>query len=112
MDILQSWEGFGSIIHDVKYVLSDQRLPSDIWLAIGYTGVQIYEKNQSKAIRIIPYEEIESFGGPYLNKFKLVVVGEDAMLFETNKVNELAKLIKSYLSLVMVQRRGSVSSTV
>ena len=29
---------------------------------------------------------IESFGGPYLNKFKLVVGGEDAMLFETNKV--------------------------
>lgn len=33
-----------------------------------------------------PPTRIESFGAPYPNKLKLVVVGEDTMLFETNQV--------------------------
>jgi myosin X len=87
MDIVMQWDGFGCSIQDIKYVLSDQRFPQDLWLAIGCRSVSLYERGKKVPLKTYRYEQIESFGAPYPNKFKFVAIGEDSMLFETSRVS-------------------------
>ena len=81
MDIILSWQGFGSSVHPVKvggallegspslgspphpllplpqYLLSDQRFPVDLWMAIGYKEVAFYPQGKGKPLRSFRYEE-------------------------------------------------------
>jgi hypothetical protein len=74
--------------------------------------VSLYERGKKVPLKTYRYEQIESFGAPYPNKFKFVAIGEDSMLFETSREAELTKLLNAYVSFIMSQRRLSLSSTV
>ena len=81
MDIILAWQGFGSSVHQVKvggallegspslgspphpllplpqYLLSDQRFPVDLWMAIGYKEVAFYPQGKGKPLRSFLYEQ-------------------------------------------------------
>ena len=86
MDIILAWQGFGSSVHPVKvggallegsptltltrlptpphslllfpqYLLSDQRFPVDLWMAIGYKEVAFYPQGKAKPLRSFLYEQ-------------------------------------------------------
>lgn len=80
--------------------------PKELWLAISLEGVGIFPRNQSQRLAFFKYETILSFGAPQANKYKILVDGgPGAMMFETNMVLEIAKLMKEYIKEI-VQRRG------
>ena len=45
-----------------------------------------------------------SFGAPVANKYKIVIDCVGSMLFETNMVLEIAKLMKEYIKTIVSRR--------
>eukprot|EP00118_Oscarella_pearsei_P013163 m.102222 g.102222 ORF g.102222 m.102222 type:complete len:1858 (+) comp37156_c0_seq6:100-5673(+) len=108
MDVVRSWKGYGSTLFDVEYK-QDHRYPKDLWLAVNSRNVALYKRADLDPIVSYPYEQILSFGAPVANTYKLIVEGNIAVSVETQKVLEVAKLMKAYINAIVKERRTSVA---
>eukprot|EP00049_Salpingoeca_infusionum_P017514 m.353252 g.353252 ORF g.353252 m.353252 type:complete len:1850 (+) comp16718_c0_seq1:158-5707(+) len=104
MQIIQTWEGYGCNLFEVTQTLRKE-WPKELWLGISLEGVSIFPKNQRERLAFFRYETVLSFGAPVSNKYKIVVDGSGAMLFETNMVLEIAKLMKEYIKTIVSRSR-------
>jgi myosin X len=105
MDIIKTWNGYGANLFEVEQV-SNPKWPKELWLAISLEGVGIYPRYERKPLAFYRYETVLSFGAPVANKYKIMIDGVGSMLFETNMVLEIAKLMKEYIKTI-VQRRNT-----
>ncbi|EDQ90136.1 uncharacterized protein MONBRDRAFT_36712 [Monosiga brevicollis MX1] len=104
MSIIQSWEGYGSNLFEVTQT-GKKDWPKEIWLGISLEGVSIFPVNERERLAFHRYESVLSFGAPVPNKYKILVEGDGSMVFETNMVLEIAKLMKSYIKEVVSRRQ-------
>jgi myosin X len=100
MAIIQSWEGYGANLFEVEQTTT-KAWPKELWLAISLRGVGIFERHAPKRLAYYSYETVLSFGAPVANKYKIMVDNVGSMLFETNMVLEIAKLMKEYIRRVV-----------
>jgi len=103
MNIIQSWEGYGANLFDVEQATHKQ-WPKELWLAISLNGVGIYARGEAKQLAFYKYESVLSFGAPVANKYKIMVDNVGSILFETNMVLEIAKLMKEYIKEIVARR--------
>jgi len=104
MDIIHSWNGYGSNLFDVEQT-SKKDWPKELWLAISLEGVGIFPRNERKCLAFHRYESVLSFGAPVANKYKIMVDQYGSMLFETNMVLEIAKLMKEYIKEIVTRNK-------
>jgi len=104
MRIITAWPGWGCNIFDVVQA-SRKDWPKELWLAISLEGVGIFKRNSRDRLAFFPYQSILSFGAPVNNKYKILVDGSGTMLFETQQVLEIAKLMKEYIKEIVSRRR-------
>lgn len=104
MDIIHSWNGYGANLFDVEQT-SKKEWPKELWLAISLEGVGIFPRNDRKCLAFYRYESVLSFGAPVANKYKIMVDNVGSMLFETNMVLEIAKLMKEYIKEIVTRNR-------
>jgi len=102
MQIITSWSGWGCNLFDVTQA-TRKDWPKELWLAISLEGVGVYKRNSRERLDFYPYQAILSFGAPVNNRYKILVDGAGAMLFDTNDVLQIAYLMKSYIKEI-VQR--------
>lgn len=106
MDKVHSWNGYGANLFEVEQTtMTAQKWPKELWLAISLEGVGIFPRGERKCLAFYRYETVLSFGAPVANKYKIVIDSVGSMLFETNMVLEIAKLMKEYIKTI-VSRRG------
>eukprot|EP00794_Sanderia_malayensis_P003678 gene3678-4195_t len=103
MQIVQGWSGFGSTMIDVT--TKDPTLPPVLWLGVSFRNVSIYQRGDSRPLKSYSYEDILSFGAPMPSKYKIVVEGRDPIVFETDAVIEIAKLMKAYINEIVRNAR-------
>jgi myosin X len=108
MDVMKSWDGYGSTLFDVEYK-QDSRYPRELWLGISARNVSLYKRGEGQPLASFVYEEILSFGAPVPNIYKLVIEGNEQLSFETQKVLEIAKLMKAYINAIVKERRLQTS---
>lgn len=104
MQIVQSWDGYGANLFEVEQT-SNKAWPKELWLAISLNGVGIFPRGERKRIAFYKYETVLSFGAPVANKYKIMVDNVGSMLFDTNMVLEIAKLMKEYIKEIVTRRR-------
>lgn len=106
MDIIHSWNGYGANLFDVEYVQQTKNgWPKELWLAISLDGVGIFPRNERECLAYYQYESVLSFGAPVANKYKIMVDNVGSMLFETNMVLEIAKLMKEYIKEIVTRNK-------
>jgi len=104
MEIIQAWEGYGANLFEVEQT-SNKMWPNELWLAISLHGVGVFERGKPKRLAFYRYETVLSFGAPVANKYKIMVDNVGSMLFDTNMVLEIAKLMKEYIKEIVTRRR-------
>lgn len=104
MDIIHSWNGYGSNLFEVEQT-SKKEWPKELWLAISLEGVGIFPRNERRCLAFYRYESVLSFGAPVANKYKIMVDNVGSMLFETNMVLEIAKLMKEYIKEIVTRNK-------
>eukprot|EP00039_Didymoeca_costata_P001385 m.52055 g.52055 ORF g.52055 m.52055 type:complete len:1903 (+) comp10770_c0_seq2:130-5838(+) len=104
MEIIHSWNGYGANLFEVVQT-TNTKWPKELWLAVSLEGVGVFPRGERKCLAFYRYETVLSFGAPVANKYKIMIDGVGSMLFETNMVLEIAKLMKEYIKTI-VTRRG------
>uniref|UniRef100_A0A8C1KFI9 Myosin X n=1 Tax=Cyprinus carpio TaxID=7962 RepID=A0A8C1KFI9_CYPCA len=107
MSLVREWEGYGSTLFDVECV--DGVYPGELWLGVSRKGVCVYKRGEAWPLEVFPYEVILSFGAPQPNIYKISVEGRE-LLFNTNMVMDIAKLMKAYISLIVKKRFSTCQS--
>ena len=106
MEKIQSWNGYGANLFDVSHDMTTGPLakaPKDLWLAISAEGVGLFPRNERKCLAMYSYEAVLSFGAPVANKYKIMIDQVGGMIFETNMVLEIAKLMKEYIKNIVAK---------
>ena len=103
MEIIHTWNGYGANLFPVEQN-SKKEWPKKLWLAISLEGVGIFPAGERKCLAFYRYETVLSFGAPVANKYKIMVDGVGSMLFETNMVLEIAKLMKEYIKEIVTRK--------
>jgi myosin X len=103
MDEIHQWNGYGANLFNVEQV-SKKEWPKELWLAISLEGVGIYPRGERKSLAFHRYESVLSFGAPVANKYKIMVDNVGSMLFDTDMVLEIAKLMKEYIKEIVTRR--------
>ncbi|RDD42798.1 Unconventional myosin-X [Trichoplax sp. H2] len=93
MDIIRTWPGSSATIFDVK-VISGGFAVTKVWLAIGYENITIYKRGESVALSTMDYNGITWSGIESNSNYKIIIDKTKSIIFETNQVAEIAKLIK------------------
>uniref|UniRef100_A0A672NVC4 Myosin X n=1 Tax=Sinocyclocheilus grahami TaxID=75366 RepID=A0A672NVC4_SINGR len=107
MSLIKEWQGYGSTLFDVECV--DGVYPGELWLGVSRKGVCLYKRGEAWPLELFPYEVILSFGAPQPNIYKISVEGRE-LLFNTNMVMDIAKLMKAYISLIVKKRFSTCQS--
>jgi len=103
MKIVKGWAGFGATMFDVT--TRDPTLPPELWLGVGFRNVSIYQRGDSRPITSYSYEDISSFGAPKPNRYKIIVESREPIVFDTEAVIEIAKLMKAYINEIVRNAR-------
>lgn len=103
MDEIHGWNGYASNLFNVEQV-SKKEWPKELWLAISLEGVGIYPRGERKCLAFHRYESVLSFGAPVANKYKIMVDNVGSMLFDTDMVLEIAKLMKEYIKAIVTRK--------
>ena len=106
MERIQSWNGYGANLFDVSHDMTTGPLaksPKDLWLAISAEGVGLFPRGERKCLAMYSYEAVLSFGAPVANKYKIMIDQVGGMIFETNMVLEIAKLMKEYIKNIVAK---------
>ncbi|XP_057292691.1 unconventional myosin-X-like isoform X2 [Hydractinia symbiolongicarpus] len=108
MSIVKNWHGFGSTMFNVTS--KDPTMIPELSLGVSFNNVAIYRRDETRPIATYNYEDILSFGAPQPNVYRIVVQGRSPITFETEKVVEIAKLMKAYINeIVKSARRKSAA---
>ncbi|XP_066543583.1 unconventional myosin-X [Amia ocellicauda] len=108
MALVKEWPGYGSTLFDAES--REGGYPSEVWLGVSADAVSVYKRGEPRPLEVFPYEHILSFGAPLPNTYKIAVEDRE-LLFETNLVVDIAKLMKAYISMI-VKKRYSTSRSV
>uniref|UniRef100_A0A8C5CMG5 Myosin X n=1 Tax=Gadus morhua TaxID=8049 RepID=A0A8C5CMG5_GADMO len=88
---------------------TDEAFPSELWLGVSRQAVSLYKRGEPWPLEVFPYEQILSFGAPLPNAYKIAVEGRE-LLFETPLVMDIAKLMKAYISMMVMKRHSNPQS--
>jgi len=107
MAIVKNWPGFGSTVFNV--ISKDPSSPTpELSIGVSFNHVAIYRRDETRPLNTYNYEDILSFGAPQPNLYRIIVQGRSPLQFETDKVVEIAKLMKAYINeIVRSARRKS-----
>ncbi|XP_035383783.1 unconventional myosin-X isoform X2 [Electrophorus electricus] len=108
MNLIREWQGYGSTLFNVECV--DGVYPAELWLGVSRKGVCVHKRGETWPLEVFSYEEILSFGAPQSSMYKISVEGRD-LLFQTQQVMDIAKLMKAYISMI-VQKRFSTCQSI
>jgi myosin X len=106
MEKIQSWNGYGANLFEVSHDMTTGPLaksPKELWLAISAEGVGLFPRGERKCLAMYSYEAVLSFGAPVANKYKIMIDQVGGMIFETNMVLEIAKLMKEYIKNIVAK---------
>ncbi|XP_051985002.1 unconventional myosin-X [Xyrauchen texanus] len=107
MSLIKEWQGYGSTLFDVE--CADGVYPGELWLGVSRNGVCVYKRGEAWPLEAFPFEVILSFGAPQPSIYKISVEGRE-LLFNTNMVMDIAKLMKAYISLIVKKRFSTCQS--
>uniref|UniRef100_A0A8C4ZP39 Myosin X n=1 Tax=Gadus morhua TaxID=8049 RepID=A0A8C4ZP39_GADMO len=107
MALVKEWAGYGSTLFNVES--TDEAFPSELWLGVSRQAVSLYKRGEPWPLEVFPYEQILSFGAPLPNAYKIAVEGRE-LLFETPLVMDIAKLMKAYISMMVMKRHSNPQS--
>ncbi|XP_077581041.1 unconventional myosin-X [Stigmatopora nigra] len=107
MTLVRDWPGYGSTLFAVE--CADGAFPSELWLGVSREAVSVYKRGEPWPLEVFPYERILSFGAPMANTYKIAVEGRE-LVFETQMVMDIAKLMKAYVSMMVKKRYSNCQS--
>lgn len=107
MGLIKEWQGYGSTLFNAE--CADGAYQGELWLGVSRKGVCVYKRGEAWPLELFSYEAILSFGAPQPNIYKISVEGRE-LLFNTNMVMDIAKLMKAYISLIVKKRFSTCQS--
>ncbi|CAK6977025.1 unconventional myosin-X [Scomber scombrus] len=107
MALVKEWPGYGSTLFNVES--RDGAFPSELWLGVSREAISVYKRGEPWPLEVFPYELILSFGAPLPNSYKIAVEGRE-LVFETQMVMDIAKLMKAYISMIVKKRYSNCQS--
>uniref|UniRef100_A0A3Q1FQM0 Myosin X n=1 Tax=Acanthochromis polyacanthus TaxID=80966 RepID=A0A3Q1FQM0_9TELE len=107
MALVKEWQGYGSTLFNVE--CRDGAFPSELWLGVSREAISVYKRGELWPLEVFPYEQILSFGAPLPNAYKIAVEGRE-LVFETQMVMDIAKLMKAYISMIVKKRYSNSQS--
>ncbi|XP_039905239.1 unconventional myosin-X [Simochromis diagramma] len=107
MALVKEWQGYGSTLFNVE--CRDGTFPSELWLGVSREAISVYKRGEPWPLEVFPYEQILSFGAPLSNTYKITVEGRE-LVFETQMVMDIAKLMKAYISMIVKKRYSNCQS--
>ncbi|KAM7379810.1 hypothetical protein PAMP_005332 [Pampus punctatissimus] len=107
MALAKEWPGYGSTLFNVE--CRDGSFPSELWLGVSREAISVYKRGEPWPLEVFPYEQILSFGAPLPNAYKIAVEGRE-LVFETQMVMDIAKLMKAYISMIVKKRYSNCQS--
>ncbi|XP_041659082.1 unconventional myosin-X isoform X3 [Cheilinus undulatus] len=107
MTLVKEWQGYGSTLFNVES--RDGAFPTELWLGISRESISVYKRGEPWPLEVFPYEQILSFGAPLPNAYKIAVEGRE-LVFETQMVMDIAKLMKAYISMIVKKRYSNCQS--
>ncbi|XP_060899643.1 unconventional myosin-X [Labrus mixtus] len=107
MTLVKEWQGYGSTLFNVE--CRDGAFPSELWLGVSREAISVYKRGEPWPLEVFPYEQILSFGAPLPNSYKIAVEGRE-LVFETQMVMDIAKLMKAYISMIVKKRYSNCQS--
>ncbi|XP_068605079.1 unconventional myosin-X [Brachionichthys hirsutus] len=107
MSLVKEWPGYGSTLFNVES--RDGAFPSELWLGVSRDAISVYKRGELWPLEVFPYEQILSFGAPLANAYRIAVEGRE-LVFETQTVMDIAKLMKAYISLIVKKRFSNCQS--
>lgn len=107
MALVKEWPGYGSTLFNVES--RDGAFPSELWLGVSREAISVYKRGEPWPLQVFPYEQILSFGAPLPNAYKITVEGRE-IVFETQMVMDIAKLMKAYISMIVKKRYSNCQS--
>ncbi|XP_041927967.1 unconventional myosin-X isoform X3 [Alosa sapidissima] len=107
MNIIREWKGYGCSLFNVQ--CADGVYPEDLWLAVGQENVGVYKRGEAWPLEVLSYELILSFGAPQPNTL-CISTQERHLLFLTEQVVDIARLMKTYISLIVKRRVSTCQS--
>ncbi|XP_078121206.1 unconventional myosin-X isoform X2 [Sander vitreus] len=107
MVVAKEWQGYGSTLFNVE--CRDGAFPFELWLGVSREAISVYKRGEPWPLEVFPYEQILSFGAPLANAYKIAVEGRE-LVFETQMVMDIAKLMKAYISMIVKKRYSNCQS--
>lgn len=107
MALVKEWQGYGSTLFNVES--RDGAFPTELWLGVSREAISVYKRGEPWPLEVFPYELILSFGAPLPNAYKIAVEGRE-LVFETQMVMDIAKLMKAYISMIVKKRYSNSQS--
>ncbi|XP_068196146.1 unconventional myosin-X [Antennarius striatus] len=107
MSLVKEWHGYSSTLFNVES--QDGAFPSELWLGVSREAISVYKRGEPWPLEVFPYEQILSFGAPLANAYKIAVEGRE-LVFETQMVMDIAKLMKAYISMIVKKRYSNCQS--
>ncbi|XP_037643194.1 unconventional myosin-X isoform X1 [Sebastes umbrosus] len=107
MTVAKEWQGYGSTLFNVE--CRDGAFPSELWLGVSREAISVYKRGEPWPLEVFPYEQILSFGAPLANAYKITIEGRE-IVFETQMVMDIAKLMKAYISMIVKKRYSNCQS--
>uniref|UniRef100_G3Q1P3 Myosin X n=1 Tax=Gasterosteus aculeatus TaxID=69293 RepID=G3Q1P3_GASAC len=107
MSVVKEWQGYGSTLFNVES--RDGAFPLELWLGVSREAISVYKRGEAWPLEVFPYEQILSFGAPLANTYKIAVEGRE-LVFETQMVMDIAKLMKAYISMIVKKRYSNCHS--
>uniref|UniRef100_A0A8C2ZXE3 Myosin X n=1 Tax=Cyclopterus lumpus TaxID=8103 RepID=A0A8C2ZXE3_CYCLU len=107
MAVAKEWQGYGSTLFNVE--CRDGAFPCELWLGVSREAISVYQRGEAWPLEVFPYELILSFGAPLANTYKIAVEGRE-LVFETQMVMDIAKLMKAYISMIVKKRYSNCQS--
>ncbi|XP_056246717.1 unconventional myosin-X isoform X1 [Seriola aureovittata] len=107
MALVKEWQGYGSTLFNVE--CRDGSFPYELWLGVSREAISVYKRGEPWPLEVFPYEQILSFGAPLPNAYKIAVEGRE-LVFETQMVMDIAKLMKAYISMIVKKRYSNCQS--
>ncbi|XP_069490523.1 pleckstrin homology domain-containing family H member 3 isoform X2 [Ambystoma mexicanum] len=96
--IVKELPGFGSTLFDVDFFMSSTgSFSQKLWLGVSSQALSLYKQGDVEPFDRYCYTQISSFGVSDKSTFK-VSVGDKDLIFETSKVDEISRLINTYLT--------------
>ncbi|XP_029309150.1 unconventional myosin-X [Cottoperca gobio] len=107
MTVAKEWQGYGSTLFNVE--CRDGSFPSELWLGVSREAISVYKRGEPWPLEVFPYEQILSFGAPLASSYKIAVEGRE-LVFDTQMVMDIAKLMKAYISMIVKKRYSNCQS--